>query len=233
MRTRRNDHEAKVYNGARWQVTDLHRDGSITVSAENGRSVRLSRDYVREFVELDYAATLDSAQGITVTRALPVVRDGMGRSQLYSAATRGRQAPEYLAVGDDQNFDAAGALRRVIETNDLAKTAHEIAADLARQDQAAHQAKAAAARVAFEIEKARRDPPTWETYFTEATREVEAGTIVLPAPNRSLMLERVRERSEVLLRKLHMWGAQAIKVRKVAQHAPTITITHEGGPNFG
>ena len=77
--------------------------------------------------ELDYAATLDAAQGLTVEQALPLVRPSMGRSQLYSGATRGRQAPEYFVVTENEDQPPTEILRRTIQTDDLARTASEIA----------------------------------------------------------------------------------------------------------
>lgn len=128
VRTRRNDHRLGLLNGDRWSVWQTYADGSIDLESEKG-VVRVSAEYAREFVELDYAATVDSAQGITVNKAICVLREGTGRSYLYSAATRGRQAPEYLISGA-QGEQAHGALQRIVETDDTAKTAKEIAADL-------------------------------------------------------------------------------------------------------
>ena len=155
VRTRANDWGNKVLNGDRWTVAELHNDNSITVADKAGKTVKLSREYTRSAVELDYASTLDSAQEITVQKALPVVRDGMGRRQLYSAATRGREAPEFLVVSDSD--DHSRILRNVVQTDDLAKTAHEIRVEIETER-----------RVEQETAQRQQNPPTWEEFFEAA-----------------------------------------------------------------
>jgi conjugative relaxase-like TrwC/TraI family protein len=110
--TRRNDrtlrygHAGWVRNGDRWQITDVHQDGSIIAQridpdahtdARNadrqqlsGQMVRLPAAYVAEHVDLGYAITAHRAQGLTVDTAYTVASASMSRENLYVALTRGR-----------------------------------------------------------------------------------------------------------------------------------------------
>lgn len=84
-----------VRNGYRWRVDKVHRDGALTVSRlDTGHKAILPAYYVRNDVTLGYAATIDSAQGMTVgnkntTGTCHVVGgDHLTRQQLYTAMTR-------------------------------------------------------------------------------------------------------------------------------------------------
>jgi hypothetical protein len=57
-----------VKNGDRWHVTKVHADGSLNVYRVGARrlGVRLPAAYVAERFKLGYAATVHSAQGMTV-----------------------------------------------------------------------------------------------------------------------------------------------------------------------
>ncbi|MER6816445.1 MobF family relaxase [Spirillospora sp. NPDC000708] len=70
-------------------------DGSIIAhlvgdDGQLGARVTLSRDYVRENVELGYAGTVHSAQGRTVDTAHALPGQGTTREMLYVMLTRGR-----------------------------------------------------------------------------------------------------------------------------------------------
>jgi len=94
--TRRNERRLPVFSGADfvknrdlWQVTDRHRDGSLTVQhLRHAGRVRLPADYVAEHVELAYATTGHGAQGLTVDTAHAVLAPGDSREYAYVAATR-------------------------------------------------------------------------------------------------------------------------------------------------
>lgn len=105
--TRRNDRRVPttdggyVRNGALWTITDVQPDGALEVAsnAPTGGSVRLPADYVREHVELGYAATIHRAQGTTVDHAHLLATTAMTRQTLYVAMTRGRETNHaYIAV---------------------------------------------------------------------------------------------------------------------------------------
>jgi len=94
--TRRNDRRLAVFSGADfvknrdlWQVTDRHRDGSLTVQhTRHAGRVRLPAAYVAEHVELAYATTGHGAQGLTVDTAHALLGPGDSREYAYVAATR-------------------------------------------------------------------------------------------------------------------------------------------------
>ncbi|MGN2636518.1 AAA family ATPase [Nocardia takedensis] len=83
-----------VRNGYAWTVTAVHPDGSITARhhSEVGASVRLPADYVARNVRLGYAATIDSAQGITADACHVALTGAESREQFYVAMTRGIHA---------------------------------------------------------------------------------------------------------------------------------------------
>lgn len=110
--TRRNDrrlHTSRggwVRNGARWRVTHVNNDGSMTVSrlgssntASNSGPVTLPAAYVAQHVDLGYAVTAHRAQGITVDTAHVVVSSTTTRENLYVSMTRGSEAnTAYVAL---------------------------------------------------------------------------------------------------------------------------------------
>ena len=68
----------------------------------NGRTVRLPASYVTESVELGYATTVHTAQGVTADTMHGLVTGEESRQQLYTMLTRGRIANHlYLQVVGD------------------------------------------------------------------------------------------------------------------------------------
>lgn len=108
IRTRRNNRTLAisptdwVKNGDRWTVTGVH-GGSLTARhATSGLHVTLPAPYVAEHVELGYASTVHSAQGLTADTMHGVVTGTDSRETLYTMMTRGRHANHvHLAVGGD------------------------------------------------------------------------------------------------------------------------------------
>ena len=97
-----------VKNGDRWQVTRLHTDGSLTVQHLRSRHhVTLPAGYVTASVELGYACTIHTAQGVTAEASHTLLTGAESRQLAYTAATRGRAANHlYLQVvgdGDPHN----------------------------------------------------------------------------------------------------------------------------------
>ncbi len=107
--TRSNDRRLRisatdwVKNGDRWRILNLTRTGGLRVRhALNGRMVTLPADYVETFVELGYASTVHTAQGVTADTMHGVVTGEESRQQLYTMLTRGRSANHiYVAVVGD------------------------------------------------------------------------------------------------------------------------------------
>ncbi|WP_225331228.1 MobF family relaxase [Mycobacterium intracellulare] len=98
IRTRRNARWLRlsptdyVRNGYRFQILQTYRNGSIKARhLGSGKTVRLPAHYVKKHVTLGYAATIDSAQGLTAGHACHIVGAGhLTRQLLYVALTRGR-----------------------------------------------------------------------------------------------------------------------------------------------
>ncbi|MDG5481919.1 MobF family relaxase [Mycolicibacterium gadium] len=101
IRTRKNNRRITigrndfVRNGYRYTVTEVLTDGSVKARhLRSGRIVTLPADYLAEHVTLGYAATIDSAQGLTVGRrdtkgtCHVVGSDLLTRQHLYVALTR-------------------------------------------------------------------------------------------------------------------------------------------------
>jgi ATP-dependent exoDNAse (exonuclease V) alpha subunit len=92
-----------VKNGDRWTVLNVNPSGGLTVRhSRTGRTVRLPADYVAESVELGYATTVHTAQGLTADTMHGLVTGEESRQQLYTTLTRGRIANHvYLQVVGD------------------------------------------------------------------------------------------------------------------------------------
>ena len=95
--TRQNDRRLRisatdwVKNGDRWTILTADRDGGLRVQHHRtGRTIRLPASYVRDFVELGYATTIHSAQGITADTMYGLITGNESRQQLYTMCTRGR-----------------------------------------------------------------------------------------------------------------------------------------------
>jgi conjugative relaxase-like TrwC/TraI family protein len=107
--TRTNDRRLRtsvsdwVKNGDRWTVSSVDRDGGLRVKhRRSGRIVHLPASYVRDSVELGYATTIHTAQGITADTMHGLITGTESRQQLYTMCTRGRLSNHvYLKlVGD-------------------------------------------------------------------------------------------------------------------------------------
>ena len=105
--TRTNDRRLRlsetdwVTNGDRWHITNIEGDGTLgVVHATNGLHARLPRAYVAASVELGYATTIHTAQGITADTVHGLVTGSETRQDLYTMLTRGRHRNHaYLPAG--------------------------------------------------------------------------------------------------------------------------------------
>lgn len=98
-----------VKNGNRWEITHVHTDGAFTVARVGAarHRVRLPAAYVAEHVQLGYAATVHSAQGMTVDTSHTVLAGAETRQMLYVALTRGRMENHvYLTTPTETEPDA-------------------------------------------------------------------------------------------------------------------------------
>ncbi len=109
--TRTNDRRLRlsatdwVKNGDRWTITDVTTDGLIRAQhLRSGLHVTLPADYVTQSVQLGYASTIHTAQGISVDTMHGLASPDLARQPLYTMLTRGRQANHlYLEVVGDGN----------------------------------------------------------------------------------------------------------------------------------
>ncbi len=82
-----------VRNGDRWTVNAGTRDELYLTNLSNGHRLALPADYVAAgYVGVDYASTINTAQGSTVDEAHVIIDDRTNAKQLYVGATRGRKA---------------------------------------------------------------------------------------------------------------------------------------------
>ena len=93
----RTDQELMVKNRDHWTITDIHRDGGVTVTGSTG-SIRLPAEYVSTDVELGYAQTSHASQGRTVDVALLLVDSPTDSRGVYTPMTRGREANHAYVV---------------------------------------------------------------------------------------------------------------------------------------
>lgn len=94
----------QVRNGHRWTVHNILADGTIhAVRTHDDARAVLTPDYVRENVDLGYAATVHTAQGATVDRTHALINTGRATAEmLYVAITRGRDRNDiYMQHSDD------------------------------------------------------------------------------------------------------------------------------------
>ncbi|MDQ4114543.1 MAG: relaxase domain-containing protein [Actinomycetota bacterium] len=81
-----------VKNGDRWTITRIRRGGALTVRhATTGLTAVLPADYVADHVELGYASTVHTAQGLTADIVHGIVDGREDRQMLYTMLTRGRR----------------------------------------------------------------------------------------------------------------------------------------------
>jgi len=131
--TRRNDRRLPLFsgrdwvkNGDAWQVVRRLDDGSLRVRhlGHHGRFT-LPAAYVRDHVQLLYAASAHRAQGTTVDTAHPLITEGMSREALYVLATRARARTTLYVATHDIPFDDDARVNRV-RSDPRAQVAREV-----------------------------------------------------------------------------------------------------------
>ncbi len=149
--TRRNDRRLVltrndwVRNGDRWRVRDVGADGSVRAQhVGTNRVITLPANYVADQVELGYARTVHSGQGLTADTAHTVATGEESRQLLYVAMTRGRGSNQlYVQTtgeGDPHSVitpeglrppTAVDVLTRIVGSDGAQRSAHTTARDLA------------------------------------------------------------------------------------------------------
>jgi conjugative relaxase-like TrwC/TraI family protein len=140
-----------VRNGNRWRVAEIDTTRNLVGAQrlDDGARVLFNSDYFREHVNLGYAVTVHSAQGVTADASIAVLREDTSRNLLYVAMTRGRYAnvahicernaeasefsheepaETHIAQRGDSR-DAATLIHRILANDEPAITAHDYAAD--------------------------------------------------------------------------------------------------------
>jgi conjugative relaxase-like TrwC/TraI family protein len=139
----------ELRNQGRYVVKALNPDGSMTVTEEGSTAERrITAAYRQEFVELGYAGTVHSVQGMTCDTGIPVVTEGQPLESVYPAMTRGRERNTAIVVTEKQYddpatgsahqkepIDAVGVFANVMETeHDDAKAALTLKAEAAERE---------------------------------------------------------------------------------------------------
>lgn len=144
--TRRNDYHLTtdagdvVRNGQRWQIEQIHADGSLTAHRrdETAASVVLPAAYVAEHVQLGYASTGHAAQGATVDVCRVVAGVGqVDRAGVYVPMTRGKHE-NHLYLMDKQPGDPDTAHYHLLaeERRDATEDARDLLVQAAKKDRA-------------------------------------------------------------------------------------------------
>ncbi len=131
-----------VKNGDRWIVTDVRADGALSVRhATSQLHATLPAEYVREHVELGYASTVHTAQGITTDVVHGIVGGTEDRQMLYTMLTRGRVENHAHIVLSDEPAHALPS-----PTVERTMTATEVLEGILARDGAAVSATSTRAR---------------------------------------------------------------------------------------
>lgn len=139
IRTRSNNRELGVLNGASYVVRGITENHiQVQSTGKDGTPHVLPKDYVGEHVQLGYARTVHSSQGMTVDTAHVFINGQMDGAGVYVGLTRGRQAnyahfvaysmeearEQFVAAVErhraDDGLDAArGELAKLVEGTNL------------------------------------------------------------------------------------------------------------------
>ncbi|MBW9211623.1 relaxase domain-containing protein [Mumia sp. zg.B21] len=133
--TRRNDRRLGVSNtdwvknGDRWTVTGI-RGGTLTVRhRDSGLTTVLPADYVAAHVELGYASTVHTAQGLTADVMHGVITGDETRQLLYTMLTRGRAENHVHVVADDLSDEREFELPDITEQLSVAEILERVLAN--------------------------------------------------------------------------------------------------------
>lgn len=96
-----------VKNGDLWKIQKVTSDGELKVKHLNhGGVITLPASYVKEYVQLGYASTINRAQGATVDTVHAAVDASTSRANAYVALSRGRENNQlYVATTEDKTRD--------------------------------------------------------------------------------------------------------------------------------
>jgi hypothetical protein len=118
----RTDRDLMVKNRDHWAITNIHPDGSLTVTGTTG-TITLPADYSIQHLELGYAQTSHASQGRTVDTALLLVDSPTDSRGIYTPLTRGRYE-NHAYVITETNQTALGVLAQAISKDWIDQPAH-------------------------------------------------------------------------------------------------------------
>jgi len=130
--TRKNDNSLhipggtyRVSNNDVWDVTAVHRDGSLTVRHHRHDGViTLPASYVDKHVELGYASTLHRGQGLTVDTSHTLADESSTRAAVYVGMSRGRH-DNHLYVHTSTEQPVTEVLEQIAANHGVELSAHE------------------------------------------------------------------------------------------------------------
>ena len=127
--TRRNDRRLGVSstdwvkNGDRWIITGISGGNLVVRHRDSGLTTVLPAKYVAADVELGYASTVHTAQGLTADVMHGVVTGEETRQLLYTMLTRGRAENHVHVItddlSDDREFELPGITEQLTATETL------------------------------------------------------------------------------------------------------------------
>ncbi|MCW2855873.1 MAG: primase catalytic core, N-terminal domain [Marmoricola sp.] len=99
-----------VKNGDRWRVAEVRSDGALIVARVGATRIRviLPANYVAQHVQLGYATTVHTAQGMTVDTSHTVLSGEESRQLLYVALSRGRVENHLYLASDTGEVEESG-----------------------------------------------------------------------------------------------------------------------------
>jgi conjugative relaxase-like TrwC/TraI family protein len=186
--TRRNDRRLGVSstdwvkNGDRWTVTAI-RNGTLTVRhRDSGLTTVLPAEYVAGHVELGYASTIHTAQGLTADVMHGVMTGDETRQLLYTMLTRGRVENHVHVItddlADDREFELPGITEQLTATEALehvlARDGAAVSATSTRQQSATPEARLHDAATRYS------DAVAFATQMVRGLSEEPAGSGPLP-----------------------------------------------------
>jgi len=130
--TRRNDASlttdtrSPVRNRQTWTVSEVGKDGSLTLADPKRGRIQLPARYVGRHVELGWAVTGYGNQGVTTDHGICIVEPSSSRAGIYVAMTRGRGRNEAWIVDKTGLADAEDAFTSAIARPANALTAHAV-----------------------------------------------------------------------------------------------------------
>ena len=181
--TRRNDRRLAtsesdwVKNGDRWTITGISDAGIRARHTDTGLHVDLPKSYVAEHVDLGYATTVHTAQGVTADTMHGIATGDESRQLLYTMLSRGRHANHlHLAIAPD------GDPHQVMRADTLdTTTVTEVLEAMIRRDHSVLTAREAARLAAS-------DETQLHTAVIRYADAVHAGAVHAAPPGRALEL---------------------------------------------